>query len=113
MGHPVTALTKTLLDQLLMAPAGIAVFFTAMGVLEGATPAQVRVRCACACRTHLSMRGWACMLKQAPGRPPRLPTHNTCTHARTTCTHQAWATAKEKFRPTLMANYLLWPAANL
>lgn len=26
---------------------------------------------------------------------------------------QAVAEAKEKFRPTLMANYMLWPAANL
>jgi hypothetical protein len=42
MGHPVTAVVKTLLDQLLMAPAGIGLFFTAMGVMEGASPSQVR-----------------------------------------------------------------------
>jgi hypothetical protein len=26
---------------------------------------------------------------------------------------EAWASTKQKFKPTLMANYLLWPAANL
>jgi hypothetical protein len=41
MGHPVTALVKTFLDQALMAPAGIAVFFTAMGLLEGKGTGQV------------------------------------------------------------------------
>lgn len=65
MGHPVTALVKTFLDQAIMAPAGIGLFFTAMGVLEGKS------------------------------------------------TSQAVAEAREKFRPTLMANYMLWPAANL
>lgn len=65
MGHPVTALVKTFLDQALMAPAGIGLFFTALGVLEGKS------------------------------------------------TSQAVAEMKEKFKPTLMANYILWPAANL
>lgn len=65
MGHPVTAVVKTLLDQAIMAPAGIGLFFVAMSVLEGAD------------------------------------------------LRSAWASCKEKFRPTLMANYALWPAANL
>lgn len=42
MGHPVTALVKTFLDQAIMAPAGISLFFTAMGMLEGKSSAQVR-----------------------------------------------------------------------
>lgn len=42
MGHPVTALLKTFLDQAIMAPAGIGLFFTAMGVLEGKSTSQVR-----------------------------------------------------------------------
>jgi hypothetical protein len=42
MGHPVTAIVKTFLDQAIMAPAGIALFFTAMGVLEGKSTSQVR-----------------------------------------------------------------------
>lgn len=29
------------------------------------------------------------------------------------CAVQAVSEMKEKFRPTLMANYVLWPAANL
>jgi protein Mpv17 len=65
MGHPVTAIVKTLLDQVLMAPAGIALFFSAMSLLEG---------------------------------------HSV---------EEAWQSTKEKFKPTLMANYVLWPAANL
>lgn len=44
MGHPVTALLKTFLDQAIMAPAGIGLFFTAMGVLEGKSTSQVRRR---------------------------------------------------------------------
>lgn len=65
MGHPITAIVKTLLDQVLMAPAGIALFFQAMSMLEG---------------------------------------HSV---------EEAWQSTKEKFKPTLMANYVLWPAANL
>lgn len=65
MGHPVTAIVKTLLDQVIMAPAGIALFFQTMSMLEGST------------------------------------------------VQEAWRATKEKFRPTLMANYVLWPAANL
>eukprot|EP00775_Hariotina_reticulata_P009060 gene9060-9230_t len=65
MGHPMTAIVKTLLDQVLMAPAGIGVFFVCMGMLEGQSLSQ------------------------------------------------AWQSTKEKFKPTLMANYVLWPAANL
>jgi hypothetical protein len=42
MGHPVTAIVKTLLDQVIMAPAGIGLFFTALGVLEGKSTGQVR-----------------------------------------------------------------------
>lgn len=26
---------------------------------------------------------------------------------------EAWASTKEKFKPTMMANYMLWPVANL
>jgi hypothetical protein len=44
MGHPVTALVKTFLDQAIMAPAGIGLFFTAMGVLEGKSTSQVSCR---------------------------------------------------------------------
>eukprot|EP00879_Flechtneria_rotunda_P002197 GHRR01002383.1.p3 GENE.GHRR01002383.1~~GHRR01002383.1.p3 ORF type:complete len:121 (+),score=30.33 GHRR01002383.1:761-1123(+) len=65
MGHPVTAVVKTLLDQAVMAPAGIGLFFVCMSMLEGNRPAE------------------------------------------------AWQSTKEKFKPTLMANYVLWPAANL
>jgi protein Mpv17 len=65
MAHPMTAVVKTLLDQVLMAPAGIALFFSAMSVLEGNS------------------------------------------------VQEAWQSTKEKFKPTLMANYVLWPAANL
>ncbi|KAF8063701.1 SYM1 [Scenedesmus sp. PABB004] len=62
---PGTVLLKTLLDQGLMAPLGIAVFFVAMSLMEGRTP------------------------------------------------RDAAAAAAAKFRPTLLANYALWPAANL
>jgi hypothetical protein len=41
MGHPVTALVKTFLDQAFMAPAGIGLFFTCMGLLEGQSTSQV------------------------------------------------------------------------
>jgi hypothetical protein len=43
MGHPMTAIVKTLLDQVLMAPAGIGVFFVCMGMLEGQSLSQVRL----------------------------------------------------------------------
>ncbi|KAF6261972.1 hypothetical protein COO60DRAFT_1498627 [Scenedesmus sp. NREL 46B-D3] len=65
MANPMTAVIKTLLDQALMAPAGIGLFFCAMSVMEGN-----------------SMQ-------------------------------EAWASTKEKFKPTMMANYMLWPVANL
>lgn len=65
MGHPMTAVVKTLLDQVIMAPAGIGLFFCAMSMLEGNS------------------------------------------------LQEAWASTKQKFAPTLKANYLLWPAANL
>jgi glycerol uptake facilitator-like aquaporin len=52
MGHPVTAIVKTLLDQVIMAPAGIALFFTALGVLEGKPTGQVGV----------TKRDWGCMI---------------------------------------------------
>lgn len=65
MSHPLTALSKTALDQLVMAPAGIALFFTAMGLLEGQGVQQ-------------SLDGM-----------------------------------RAKLRPTLLANYALWPAANM
>lgn len=44
MGHPITAIVKTFLDQAIMAPAGIGLFFTAMGMLEGTSAPQVRHR---------------------------------------------------------------------
>eukprot|EP00877_Chromochloris_zofingiensis_P007836 jgi/Chrzof1/3305/Cz12g20090.t1 len=65
MGHPITALAKTALDQLFMAPLGIAMFFFSVNMLEGNKPAA------------------------------------------------AAQVASEKFRPVLLANYMLWPAANL
>lgn len=65
MGHPVTALVKTFLDQAIMAPAGIGLFFTCLGIMEGKSASK------------------------------------------------AVSEMKEKFKPTLMANYVLWPAANL
>lgn len=46
MGHPVTAVVKTFLDQVVMAPAGIGLFFTCMGMLEGKRVSQVRPCCA-------------------------------------------------------------------
>jgi hypothetical protein len=48
MGHPVTAIVKTFLDQAIMAPAGIGLFFTAMGVLEGKSTSQVSACGGCA-----------------------------------------------------------------
>lgn len=41
MGHPVTALVKTFLDQAIMAPAGIGLFFTCLGMMEGKSASKV------------------------------------------------------------------------
>lgn len=65
MRSPLAAIIKTLLDQTIMAPAGIGLFFYAMSLLEGSCPADAMIA------------------------------------------------ARERFKPTLMANYALWPAANL
>lgn len=139
MGHPITALVKTFLDQAIMAPAGIGLFFTAMGVLEGKSTSQVRrfgsMRSA---RLHVARHG--CWLGRGVRASPssagalmrtlgrlnvvvlnslRLlpsPMRNCGVHqsvAWVCSAVQAVAEAKEKFKPTLMANYVLWPAANL
>lgn len=60
-----TALVKMGLDQTLMAPLGIGLFFLSVGLMEG-QPASAAV-----------------------------------------------AATKEKLRPTLLANWTIWPAANL
>jgi hypothetical protein len=59
-----TALAKMCLDQTLMAPLGIALFFASVGLMEGQAPAA------------------------------------------------AVAGMREKLKPTLLANWTIWPAAN-
>lgn len=65
MGHPMTAFLKMGLDQALMAPAGLAMFYLSVSLMEGKS------------------------LKQAVG------------------------VVRDKFVPTMIANYMLWPAAQV
>lgn len=64
MGHPITALVKMGLDQAFMAPAGLALFYLTISLMEGKRVSQ------------------------------------------------AVDIVREKFVPTMLANYMLWPAAN-